>query len=294
MCVSTVMTETPPRSHDCLCAASPSLTGEQRLIGNERWRHRNMATTPTVNAHSSRRVLSALTLTVALLAIGAFTLSFDALRALAELAGVNAQIAWLWPLIVDGFIVIATGAAVMLRDSGWRVSWYPWATLVLFAAVSVAGNALHATSHADLDAVSVTVASLVSAVPAVALLLASHLLVVLLSNATPARAAQITERDRPAEQHPTPARAAGTGLRSVGAHDQSSQTTVRVTPPYPRSEQDDASDTDPDASIKVWIDQQEATGAKVIGETLAEWLGVSAATGRRRLRRIRTTEVASE
>src|SRR5699024_3878835 len=171
-----------------------------------------------------------------------------------------------------------------------------------------------------------------SAVPAVALLLASHLLVVLLSNATPARAAQITERDgpaehhptpagaaqiterdrpaeqhptparaaqiterdRPAEQHPTPARAAGTGLRSVGAHDQSSQTTVRVTPPYPRSEQDDASDTDPDASIKVWIDQQEATGAKVTGETLAEWLGVSAATGRRRLRRIRTTEVASE
>lgn len=51
----------------------------------------------------------------------------------------------------------------------------------MFAGISVIGNALHASNHADARAVSVAVAACVSAVPAVALLLSSHLLVVLLS-----------------------------------------------------------------------------------------------------------------
>ncbi|WP_162606359.1 DUF2637 domain-containing protein [Jiangella asiatica] len=76
----------------------------------------------------SRRLNAMIAGTVGALAIGAFTLSFDALRELATVAGLNWSIAWLWPLIVDEFILLATAAAVALRDRGPRVTWYPWAT----------------------------------------------------------------------------------------------------------------------------------------------------------------------
>lgn len=59
---------------------------------------------------------------VAGLAIGAFTLSFDALRELARVSGVSQGLSWVWPLIVDGFIVIATASAVMLRPRGRHAS----------------------------------------------------------------------------------------------------------------------------------------------------------------------------
>ena len=52
---------------------------------------------------------------VALLAAAGFTLSFSSLIDLAALSGIDRQLAFLWPLIVDGFIVVATGAAFALN-----------------------------------------------------------------------------------------------------------------------------------------------------------------------------------
>ena len=43
-----------------------------------------------------------------LLGVGAFWLSFTALADLASRAGTAVGLAWVWPLIVDGVIVIAT------------------------------------------------------------------------------------------------------------------------------------------------------------------------------------------
>lgn len=119
---------------------------------------------------------------VVVLAGSSFALSFSALAELAVASGVPEHLAFLWPVIVDGFIVVATLAAFSFSARPGRVQLYPWMALGVFAVVSVAGNALHVQTLAPgvvvvADWIAVTVAS----VPPVALLIASHLLVVMIS-----------------------------------------------------------------------------------------------------------------
>ncbi|MCP9276831.1 DUF2637 domain-containing protein [Mycolicibacterium arenosum] len=75
-----------------------------------------------------------------------FALSFTALRDLATRGHVPAGQAWLWPLMVDGAIVLATlGVVVMAGDPRCRGDRrFFWAVLIGGAAVSIACNALHA------------------------------------------------------------------------------------------------------------------------------------------------------
>jgi hypothetical protein len=115
------------------------------------------------------------------LAGGGFTLSFSALNDLAVASGIDRHLAFLWPLIVDGFIIVATAAALTLRSRGPRVTWYPWVALVLFSAISVIGNSIHAADAARLG-VPMPIATGVSSVPAIALLVATHLLVVIVGS----------------------------------------------------------------------------------------------------------------
>ena len=140
---------------------------------------------------------------VVLLALGGFVLSFNALRDLAVHSGLLPELSWIWPLIVDGFIVVATAAAFGLKRRGPRVTWYPWTALVVFAVVSVAGNASHAV-NSDLVTVPVWIATVVSSVPAVALLIASHLLVVMIDGKARARRPATSERTARLHDRPRP------------------------------------------------------------------------------------------
>lgn len=239
-----------------------------------------------------RLSLSVIAGAVATLAAGAFALSFDALRELAMIAGLRAEIAWLWPFIVDGFIVIATAAAVLLRERGPGVVWYPWATLIVFAAVSVAGNAHHATNNADHESLSVSVAALVSAVPAVALLLASHLVVLLLSstsNDQPAlEVSAVTELDAGApDQHGHGDRDRAVQRRTHESVDQLKAAERSRGSERPRSRARWARTADDLQSLQAWILDEQAAGRPVTGATVAAHLGVSPATGRRRLAAVR-------
>jgi len=133
-------------------------------------------------------VRSAMALTC-LLVVASFILSFAALTDLARRAGVPENLAWLWPLTVDGLIVTATIAVLALAGQDKRVTWFPWTLLFGGAAVSIAGNTAHAvlsTAHLE-DGFPVLVSALVAAVPPIALLAVTHLLVVLIRNqhATP-------------------------------------------------------------------------------------------------------------
>ncbi|NEE01179.1 DUF2637 domain-containing protein [Phytoactinopolyspora halotolerans] len=211
-----------------------------------------------------------LTAAVAVLGLSAFTLSFDALRYLAVAAGVNGRLAWLWPLIVDGFICVATVAAVLLRPRGWRIAWYPWATLTAAAFVSVSGNALHARTHADLTVVSLSTAALVSAVPAIALLLASHMLVVLL--APPSQRSVSASAHRVAPVSTLQSSRSGVDSRPGGGA--GSQ--------RPTAEE-----------LRAWIEAVTTSGSAVTGAMVAEHFGVSSATGRRWLQAVRRTEGAT-
>lgn len=134
-----------------------------------------------------------------LIASGAFYLSFASLTHLAELAGLTAERAWVWPLLVDGMIVVATVAVTTLRG---RRSAYAWVLLAGGAAVSILANAVHAALTAPAD-VPVAIAVLVAATPPLVLVASTHL-TVQLRRATQPRAPSpaSTLRPRPAPKAP--------------------------------------------------------------------------------------------
>jgi hypothetical protein len=103
-------------------------------------------------------------LLVALLAIGAFLLSYDALAELAVSSGAVApHRAWLFPLVVDGGIVIFSVSALRATLCGESSRWYM--SLVVTATVaSIVCNIAHANGG--------VVASTVAALPALLLFLA--------------------------------------------------------------------------------------------------------------------------
>jgi hypothetical protein len=111
-----------------------------------------------------------------LLGVGAFWLSFTALADLASRAGTAVGLAWVWPLIVDGVIVIATMSVVALSPYGRAATRYPWLLLAGAALVSITANITHALVAAD-DTVPGIVAALVASVPPIVLLAATHLTV---------------------------------------------------------------------------------------------------------------------
>lgn len=121
-----------------------------------------------------------------LIALGAFWLSFTALRDLAIRSGVPESQAWVWPLIVDGLVLVATVAAIDLE----RHRWYPWTLLATGAAISLIGNGLHATYTGELP---VAVRILVAAVAPLSVLASVHLCVLLARPHTAAPTAAIVK-----------------------------------------------------------------------------------------------------
>lgn len=131
------------------------------MVGRERW---------------GWAVVSAATGTIGI-AAGAFWLSFIALADLAARSGIGVAQAWVWPLLVDGLIVVATVAVVALDRH--RAAWYPWALLIAGALVSVTANSAHALVAAEATVPGV-LASVVAAIPPLVLLASTHLTVVLI------------------------------------------------------------------------------------------------------------------
>lgn len=123
------------------------------------------------------RLAVALTLIVAL---GAGTLSWAALTAFAGAAHIDARITWVYPVVVDGQMAVGTVAAVVRRRAPLRTRAYIWSMIGASIAVSVAGNAAHATGAALPPAA----AALASAVPAAALAASLHLMVVITKSTT--------------------------------------------------------------------------------------------------------------
>ncbi|WP_292726215.1 DUF2637 domain-containing protein [Microbacterium sp. UBA837] len=146
-------------------------------------------------------VVTAATGTV-LIGIGAFWLSFMALADLAARSGIALGQAWIWPLLVDGLIVVSTIAVVAL--DGRPGAWYPWALLICGALVSVTANALHAIVAADAS-VPAMLAATVAAVPPLVLLASTHLTVVLTRSTTTPPSRTQTPPELPAMTEPVAA-----------------------------------------------------------------------------------------
>jgi len=101
------------------------------------------------------------------LTVAGFAMSYDALHSLALTQGVPPALAWMWPLVVDGFIVIAS-LSVVRAVADNRHAGYPWLLVLTFSAISVTFNVVHAAPTA--------VARFVAAIPPTALVLSFELL----------------------------------------------------------------------------------------------------------------------
>lgn len=121
--------------------------------------------------------------TVALVAIGAAVLSFDALTELAQAAGIQPTLAWIWAVVIDGFILVATLAAFALEKRSRTIKAYAWLCLAVFTIFSILGNGWHAAIIASPEErpLPIWVAVTVTAIPPVALFLAIHLLFIMIT-----------------------------------------------------------------------------------------------------------------
>jgi hypothetical protein len=126
---------------------------------------------------------------VLVLAGAAFTLSYDALHQLALDSRVRPGLAWLWPVVIDGTIVVALLTVLAAKRTAARAG-YPWALAGLFSAASVAFNIAHAPDR--------PVARLVFAMAPVALVLTTHLL---MQQASWRHHGPMTDRPRPVAAH---------------------------------------------------------------------------------------------
>lgn len=265
-----------------------------------------------------------------LLAVGGFVLSFAALRDLAVRVGMPADLAWLWPLLIDGMIVEATLAVVALAQRGSRRAvWYAWFLLAVGALVSVGSNGAHAviSGHGWAGAAA-------ASVPPVVLLATTHLTVLLMAAPeSPAAPAQVPAAVVAPELQPEPGPDGGGTPALVDGHANEEPAvepavteapaallppsapdvepapvaapTVEDTAQLPATVEHAAAGDEPEAraaseeaaevvepvvteeGLGQWVAQQEESGVTVTGSMVADVLGVSASTGRRRLAALR-------
>jgi hypothetical protein len=254
---------------------------------------------PTVNADLLGRLREGRwvqpTSAAGVLGIGAaaFLLSYDALHSLALASGARPGLARIWPGVLDGFIVVATLTVVAAKRAN-RPTWYPWALVVLFSAASVAFNILHAIGQALARAG--WVAALVFAMPPVALVLATHLLLQqgvwrrqhtpTLATAREPLAGGTTER--PADSSAT----SGDGPTTRPEPQPTPPTDTTGPPARPLPHPPSADAATKDRARQLYAEAQ-AAGRKLTGADLGRALGTSDSYGRLLLREFRTNQATA-
>lgn len=150
------------------------IMGDMRAT--KRRKNENTAQPTNATAVSGRMWKAGVAITVGIGA-AAFILSFIALRDLCIQAGQPSEIAFLFPVIVDGTILQAT-LGVVSRRHDERARRFFWKILIGAAVVSIAGNAIHAvlTTTPGFNAV---LAAVIATLPPISLLASTHALVVL-------------------------------------------------------------------------------------------------------------------
>lgn len=117
---------------------------------------------------------------VALLAVAAFALSYDALRQMAAASHIHRALTYAFPLVIDGFIAIGIGALLVLRTAPLRPRLYVSGLVGLATITSIWANVLHAVRlnqqarQGDLALDDITV-GVISAIAPLALAGAVHL-----------------------------------------------------------------------------------------------------------------------
>jgi hypothetical protein len=193
---------------------------------------------------------------VLVLAAAAFTLSYDALHQLALDSRVRPELAWLWPVVIDGTIVVAL-LTVLAAKRAATPAGYPWALAGLFSAASVAFNIAHAPDQ--------PVAQLVFAMAPIALVLTTHLLM-----------QQAGWRHRPVPDRPWPVAAHEVGPEPAHPHTPADH-------PAPGPARNQSAQLGARARVRAAYQAQLAAGQTPTGAGLARAAGVSERYGQRLL-----------
>jgi hypothetical protein len=214
------------------------------------------------------------------LTAASFALSYDALHQLALASGVRPRLAYLWPGVIDGFIVVALLTVLAAKRA--RISAaYPWTLAGLFSAASVAFNIAHAPDR--------PVARLVFATAPVALVLATHLLMQQVGwrYPRPAMSGQMPTLAAPSSSLPAaPDTAATAGQEAdMGA----AMAGHEPAPPFRKAEVA-RQGPDLEARARRIYKQHQATGTRLSGAALARHAGISERHGRRLLAEFRADE----
>jgi hypothetical protein len=165
-------------------------------------------------------------------------------------------LAWLWPVVIDGTIVVAL-LTVLAANRAARRAGYPWALAGLFSAASVAFNIAHAPDR--------PVAQLVFAMAPVALVLTTHLLM-----------QQVGWR-RPTSGPPIPKAAQQAGSEPAHPHASGDH------PAPERATAGDGAQVGARARVRAAYEAQLAAGQTPTGAGLARAAGVSERYGQRLL-----------
>lgn len=266
-----------------------------------------------------RAVRLLMPLAIAAVATGAFVLSFAALRQVAAAANVSPRLAWIWPVLIDAGVIVNVAAALVLRARG-QCATYPWISMGVGVALSVIGNAIHATGTADgaihLPAI---VAMICAAVPPLVLMQATHLgALVLVQRRSPtaqsvATSGAVDTTAAPPAEHLGLAssslngsdgqRLAATGLPALPIRSSQRAESVEASRALPASRPASepaqlaargesprrlpvAGTPDPVKDLADELRSRHRRGEKITGDTVAKLLGVSARTGSRRLKEI--------
>jgi hypothetical protein len=195
---------------------------------------------------------------VLVLAAAAFTLSYDALHQLALDSRVRPGLAWIWPVVIDGTIVVALLTVLAAKRAATRTG-YPWTLAGLFSTASVAFNIAHAPDR--------PVAQLVFAMAPIALVLTTHLLMQQAS----------WRHQRPMADRPRPVAAHQAGPEPAHPH-----TPANHPAPGPRHAEQSAQ-LGARARVRAAYQAQLAAGQTPTGAGLARAAGVSERYGQRLL-----------
>ena len=271
-----------------------------------------------------------LSLVVATLFVLSFATSYAALHDYALQLQFGREFAIVFPLVLDAVISVLAVTVLLERALGrrtitikdWQVTlrWPTWplAALWCYFGGSVAGNVAHAPS--------VPAAQLVAAVPPISAALTFHLLLRLLDRAPALKAIaefyedrSVEERERAARRQarrvqlktrtmdqstpavtPAPSGTAkvssssDNGRRALEAHDGhvstngNGATSTAVGTP----KQNSGTSTSELKDLRRRVEAAMASGDRVTGEIVGQWLGVSARTGRRRLATLLSSDPA--
>lgn len=250
-----------------------------------------MSSAPVVGLtpRAAQRIRRISVATVVMLAAGAAVLSFAGLRELALQAGFPPELAWMFPLIVDGLVLAGSLGVISAALAGVRTTYF-WFLTLLGVFISVVGNI--ASAPEDFLSQSVHAAP-----PLIFALSVEGLLKVYRHAVThkpdvgsgTASRTDVLDGGTPSRVDAPPAVDAGADLDvNVGnvREDRSSAPAVRQPAPVSRSKSA-AAGTDKKKTARDRLAELLASDPEISGAQAARQLGIDASHARRLLRELR-------